>query len=41
VDQLADVTQRDALSRELAARLGTLFEPGAIRKIYFPQFVIQ
>ena len=41
VEQLADVTQRDALRQELKNRLGKLFEPGAIRQIYFPQFVIQ
>ncbi len=41
VDQLADVGQRVALRRELKDRLSKLFAPGAIRQIYFPQFVIQ
>jgi flagellar protein FliL len=41
VDQLADVTQRGALREELLDRLRTLFPSGAIRQIYFPQFVIQ
>jgi flagellar protein FliL len=41
VDQLADVTQRDAIRHELLGRLSKLFAPGAIRQLYFPQFVIQ
>ncbi len=41
VDELADVSRRPALRQELLVRLSRLFAPGAIRQIYFPQFVIQ
>jgi flagellar FliL protein len=42
VDQLSDVTQREELKKQLTdslnARLGA---KGAIKRVYFPQFVIQ
>jgi flagellar protein FliL len=41
VEQLADMTQRDALKNELKAAAAKLFKKGAVRRIYFPQFVIQ
>lgn len=41
VDQLADMRYREALKKELTDSLGALFKKGAIRRIYFPQFVIQ
>jgi len=41
VEELADVSRRPALRQQLLVQLGHLFAPGAIRQIYFPQFVIQ
>jgi flagellar protein FliL len=43
VEMLSRMTYRDSLKAELADSLGTLFtkDPAAIRRIYFPQFVIQ
>ncbi|MEP7344753.1 MAG: flagellar basal body-associated FliL family protein [Gemmatimonadaceae bacterium] len=41
VAQLADMSQREGIKKELADSLGTLFKKGAIRRIYFPQYVIQ
>jgi len=52
VDELSEMTLRDGIKQELADSLGTLFTAGqqarkgakpkkAIRRIYFPQFVIQ
>jgi flagellar FliL protein len=41
VEQLADMTQREALKNELKAAAAKLFRKGSVRRIYFPQFVIQ
>ena len=42
VEQLADMTQREALKTELKTVTSKLFKKkGAVRRIYFPQFVIQ
>ena len=41
VEELADMDLRESIKKELADSLGTLFKKGAIRRIYFPQFVIQ
>ena len=42
VEQLTDMSGRDKLRAELADSLGTLFKKKkSIRRIYFPQFVIQ
>jgi flagellar FliL protein len=41
VEELSDVTRRDALKKEVQDALGALFEKGSIRRLYFPQFVIQ
>ena len=41
VDQLADMGQREALKGDLTRAATTLFKKGAVRRIYFPQFVIQ
>jgi flagellar FliL protein len=41
VEELSDVSRRDALKEELQQALNTLFPKGAIRRLYFPQFVIQ
>ena len=41
VDQLADMTQREALKVDLTKAAAKLFKKGAVKRIYFPQFVIQ
>lgn len=42
VEQLSSMALRDSLRIELADSLGTLFKkPKQVRRIYFPQFVIQ
>jgi flagellar protein FliL len=41
VEDLAEITNRDRLKSELKSALDTLFGPGVVRRIYFPQFVIQ
>lgn len=42
VDELTDMSQRDALKDEVRVALDELFKKkGAIRRLYFPQFVIQ
>ena len=42
VEQLSEMVNRDAIKQELADSLGTLFKKKkAVRRIYFPQFVIQ
>ncbi|GLC25371.1 flagellar basal body-associated FliL family protein [Roseisolibacter agri] len=43
VEYLADMAQRDSLKSELKTVAGKLFpdKKGVIRRIYFPQFVIQ
>lgn len=41
VEQLSDMTSRDSLKVELAAALGAMLPKDAIKRIYFPQFVIQ
>lgn len=41
VEQLADMTQREALKAELKSIIAKLFAKGAVKRIYFPQFVIQ
>jgi len=42
VEQLSEMANREAIKSELADSLGTLFKKkNAIRRIYFPQFVIQ
>ena len=42
VEELAEMSNREALKKELADSLGTLFgKRKAIRRVYFPQFVIQ
>lgn len=42
VDELAEATNRETLKRELADSLGTLFKKKqAVRRVFFPQFVIQ
>lgn len=41
VEQLADMRYREQLKQELMDSLGVMFKKGSIRRIYFPQFVIQ
>lgn len=41
VEQLADVGVRDTLKLELQAATKKLFRAGVVRRVYFPQFVIQ
>jgi flagellar FliL protein len=41
VEQLADMRFREELKHELIDSLGVMFTKGAVRRIYFPQFVIQ
>ena len=41
VEDLAEITNRERIKGELKSALDSLFGPGVLRKIYFPQFVIQ
>lgn len=41
VEQLAEMSARDALKSELRDVAAKLFKPGAVKRVYFPQFVIQ
>jgi flagellar FliL protein len=41
VEQLADMRYREPLKQELMDSLGAMFKKGSVRRIYFPQFVIQ
>jgi flagellar protein FliL len=41
VEELADVTKRDPLKKELIAAIQRLFPDAGVTHVYFPQFVIQ
>jgi flagellar FliL protein len=41
VDELADITKRDQIKKEVLDAVSPLFSKGAVRKVFFPQFVIQ
>jgi flagellar FliL protein len=41
VDDLAEIKNRENLKIELKTALDSLFGPGIVRRVYFPQFVIQ
>ena len=41
VEVLAEISNREKLKAELQSALDSLFGPGVVRRIYFPQFVIQ
>lgn len=41
VDQVAEASAREALREEVNTALSKLLPAGAIRRVYFPQFVIQ
>lgn len=40
-EQVAEASSRDQLRTELQATLDKMFGAGTVRKVYFPQFVIQ
>lgn len=41
VEELVDMSRREAIKKELLAVLKPLFPDGTIKAVYFPQFVIQ
>lgn len=41
VDELASTSLRNALKEELRAEIEALLDPGSVRRVYLPQFVIQ
>ena len=41
MEQLADISQRDQIKKEVLAAVGPLFPKGVVTKVFFPQFVIQ
>ena len=41
VEELTDITKREALKAEVLGILTPLFPPGTLKHVYFPQFVIQ
>jgi flagellar protein FliL len=41
VDEVAEASSRDALRGEVLAELSKMLPAGSIRRVYFPQFVIQ
>ncbi len=41
VEQLAEMSAREALKEELRDVAARLFRAGAVKRVYFPQFVIQ
>lgn len=41
VEQVSEASARDQLRAELLATIDKMFAPGTVRKLYFPQFVIQ
>jgi flagellar FliL protein len=41
VDQLTDITTRDGIKTELQSAIAARFGKGAIKRLYFPQFVVQ
>lgn len=41
VEMLAEISNRDKLKTEIQSALDSLFGAGVVRRIYFPQFVIQ
>jgi flagellar FliL protein len=41
VEQLSEMPTRDTLKTEIMKELGAKFPKGSIRRVYFPQFVIQ
>ena len=41
VNQLSEVSSRDSLRTEVASKIEEMFGKGSVRRVYFPQFVIQ
>ncbi len=41
VEELTDVSTREAVKTEVMADIAPLFPPGTVKKVFFPQFVIQ
>jgi flagellar FliL protein len=41
VEDLAEIGNRERIKLELKTALDSLFGPGVVRRVYFPQFVIQ
>jgi flagellar FliL protein len=41
VDQLTDISTREGIKTELLATIGTRFGKGVVKRLYFPQFVVQ
>ncbi len=41
VEELSDISQRDRIKEELRTALDAVVKPGAVKGLYFPQFVIQ
>jgi flagellar protein FliL len=41
VEQLTDVNEREAVKAEVMSSVAPLFAPGTVKKVFFPQFVIQ
>ena len=41
VEELTDMTKREGIKSEMLAIITPLFPPGTVKKVYFPQFVIQ
>ena len=41
VEELTDISLRDGIKKEVLDAIDPLFPKGAVRKVFFPQFVIQ
>jgi flagellar FliL protein len=41
VEEVSDIAQRDKIKAEVQAAVAPLFPKGSIRRVFFPQFVIQ
>jgi flagellar FliL protein len=41
VEELSDITLREGIKQEVLASISELFAKGSVRKVFFPQFVIQ
>jgi len=41
VDQLTDITTREGIKTELQTAIGSRFGKNAVKRLYFPQFVVQ
>ena len=41
VDELTDIAQREQIKKDVLESVGSLFEKGSVKKVFFGQFVIQ